>query len=45
MRRGDSLFNHLPAWRRVPAQWRHRWQLFNAFVDENPDYADSVAHA
>jgi hypothetical protein len=44
MRRGDSLFAHLPAWRRGPARWWHQWQLFRAFVDENPDYADSVAH-
>jgi hypothetical protein len=41
--RGER-FDHLPCWRRWPARLTNRWRLFRQHVDEDPAYADSVAH-
>jgi hypothetical protein len=42
--RQDSNFAHLPVWRRLPARWAHHWRVFRQQVDEDPEYADAVAH-
>jgi hypothetical protein len=40
----NSKFAHLPVWRRLPARWAHHWRVFRQQVDEDPEYADAVAH-
>jgi len=42
--RSDPRFLHLPWWQRHQARLKHHWRVFRQQVDEDPEYADAVAH-
>jgi len=44
IKRSDSKFLHLPWWQRNQARLKHHWRVFRQQVDEDPEYADAVAH-
>ncbi len=39
-----TQFTHLPWWRRHYAWAEHHWRVFKQAVNEDPEYADAVAH-
>jgi len=44
IKRVDSRFLHLPWWQRNQARLKHHWRVFRQQVNEDPAYADTVAH-